>query len=49
MKINYLLAGDAVGVVEIKVSPLTLYTKQHKCCFIRHYMQEENKMTSKIF
>ncbi len=37
--------------VEIKVSPVTLYTKQssaHKRCFIRHYMQGEMKMTSII-
>ncbi len=36
---------------EIEVSPVTLYTKQrsaHKRCFIRHYMQDDMKMTSKI-
>ncbi len=52
MQINSLSAGGAVGVGEIKVPPVTLYTKQrsaHKRCFIRHYMQDEMKMTSKIF
>ncbi len=52
MQMNYLPAGGAVGVVEIEVSPVTLYTKQrsaHKRCFIRHYMQDEMKITSKIF
>ncbi len=52
MQINSLPAGGAVGVVEIEVSPVTLYTKQsssHKRCFIRPYMQDELKMTSKIF
>ncbi len=52
MEINSLPAGDAVVVVESEVSPVTLYTKQssaHKCCFIRHYMQDEMKMTSIIF
>ncbi len=52
MQINYLPAGGAVVVVESEVSPVTLYTKQssaHKRCFIRHYMQDEMKMASKIF
>ncbi len=52
MQINSLPAGGAVGVVEIEVSPVTLYTKQssaHKRCFIRHYMQDEMKMTNNIF
>ncbi len=52
MQIQYLPAGGAVEVVEIEVSPVTLYTKQssaHKHCFIRHYMQDKIKMTSKIF
>ncbi len=52
MQINYLPAGDAVVMVEIEVSPVTLYTKQssaHKRCFIRHYLQDEMKMTSKTF
>ncbi len=40
MLINYLPAGGAVGVGEIEVSPVT-----HKCCFIRHYRQDEMKMT----
>ncbi len=33
---------------ESEVSPVMLYTKQsssHKCCFLRHYMQDEMKMT----
>ncbi len=50
MQINSLPAGGAVG--ESEVSTVTLYTKQssaHKRCFIRHYMQDEMKMTSKIF
>ncbi len=52
MQINSLPAGGAVVVVESEVSPVTLYTKQrssHKRCFIRHYMQDEMKMTSNIF
>ncbi len=52
MQINSLPAGGAVGAGEIEVSPVTLYTKQssaHKHCFIRHYMQDEIKMTSIIF
>ncbi len=52
MQINYLPAGGANGVAEIEVSPVMLYTKQqssHKCFFIRHYMQDEMKMTSIIF
>ncbi len=52
MQINSLPAGGAVVVVEIEVSPVTLYTNQssaHKHCFIRHYMQDEMKMTSIIF
>ncbi len=52
MQIHSLPAGGAVGVVESEVSPVTLYTKQssaHKRCFIRHYMQDEMKMTSIIF
>ncbi len=50
MQIHYLPAGGAVGEGELEVSPVTLYTKQrtHKRCFIRHYMQDEMKMTSKI-
>ncbi len=39
MQINSLPAGGAVGVGEIAVSPVMLYTKQssaHKRCFIRH-------------
>ncbi len=50
MQINSLPAGGAVG--EREVSTVTLYTKQssaHKRCFIRHYMHDEMKMTSKIF
>ncbi len=50
MQINSLPAGGAVG--ESEVSRVTLYTKQssaHKRCFIRHYMQDEMKMTSIIF
>ncbi len=46
LQINYLPAGDAV--VASEVSMVTLYTKQssaHKHCFIRHYMQDEIKMT----
>ncbi len=49
MQINSLPAGGAVG--EREVSTVTLYTKQssaHKCCFVRHHMQDEMKMTSKI-
>ncbi len=49
---NSLPAGGTVGVGEIKVSPVTLYTKQgsdHKCCFIIHYMPDEMKMTSNMF
>ncbi len=52
MQIHSQPAGGTVGVVESKVSPVTLYTEQssaHKCCFIRHYMQDEMKITSKIF
>ncbi len=52
MQIKYLPAGGAVVAGEIEVSPVTLYTKQssdHKRCFIRHYMQDEMKMTSNIF
>ncbi len=52
MQINSLPAGGTVGAVEIEVSLVTLYTKQssaHKHCFIRHYMQDEMKMTSNIF
>ncbi len=52
MQINSLPAGGTVGAGEIKVFPVTLYTKQsstHKHCFIRHYMQDELKITSKIF
>ncbi len=52
MQINSLPAGGAVGAGEFEVSPVTLYTKQrsaHKHCFIRHYMQDEMKMTSIIF
>ncbi len=52
MQINYLPAGGSVGVVENWVFPVTLYRKQslfaHKRCF-RHYIQDEMKMTSKIF
>ncbi len=52
MQINSLPAGGAVGAGESEISPVTLYIKQssaHKRCFIRHYMQDEMKMTSKIF
>ncbi len=53
MKINYLPAGGAVGTGEmLEVSLVTLYTKQsstHKRGFIRHYMQDEMKITSNIF
>ncbi len=52
MQMNSLPARGAVVVVEIEVSPVTLYTKQssaHKRCFIRHYMQDEIKITSNIF
>ncbi len=52
MQINSVSAGGAVGAAEIEVSPVTLYTKQssaHKRCFIRHYIQDEMKMTSIIF
>ncbi len=52
MQIHSLPAGGAVGAGEIEVSLVTLYTKQsssHKRCFIRHYMQDEMIMTSKIF
>ncbi len=48
VKMNYLEAL----IAETEVSPVTLYTKQssaHKCCFIRHYMQDEMKMVSNIF
>ncbi len=51
MQINSLPAGAAVGMVEIDISSVTLYTKQrsaHKCCFIRHYMQDEMKMQCSI-
>ncbi len=49
IQINSLPAGGAVVVVESEVSLATLYTKQsstHTPCFI---MQDEKKMTSKIF
>ncbi len=49
MQINSLPVGGAVGV---EIPPVTLYKKQHsadKRCFIRHYMQDEMKMTSKFF
>ncbi len=51
MQIHSLPAGGSVGVVEIEVSPVTLYTKQSPTqrCFIRHYLQDEMKMTSNIF
>ncbi len=52
MQMNSLPAGGAVGAGELEVSPVTLYTKQssaHKRCFIRHYMEDEMKMTSKSF
>ncbi len=52
MQMNYLPAGGGVGAGELEVSPVTLYTKQssaHKHCFIKHYMHDEMKMTSKIF
>ncbi len=52
MQMNYLPAGGAVGAGELEVSTVTLYTKQrsaHKRCFIRHYMQDEMKITSNIF
>ncbi len=44
MQIHSLPAGGAVGVGGSEVSPVTLYTS-----FIRHYMLDEMKMTSKIF
>ncbi len=50
MSINYLPAGGAVG--ESEVSTVTLHTKQssaHKRCFIRHYTQDEMKITSNMF
>ncbi len=49
MQINSLAAE---GAGEIEVSLVTEYTKQHsshKRFFIRHYMQDEMKMTSIIF
>ncbi len=52
MQTHSLPAGGAVVAGELEVSTVTLYTKQssaHKLCFIRHYMQDEMKMTSKIF
>ncbi len=52
MQMNYLPAGGAVAAEELEVSPLTVDTKKsstHKRCFIRHYMQDEMKMTSEIF
>ncbi len=52
MLINYLPVGGAVGVREIEVSPETPYTKQRSAqnaCFIRHYMEDDMKMTSQIF
>ncbi len=51
-QINSLPEGGAVRAGELEVSPVMLYTKQsscHKRCFIRHYMQDEMKITSKIF
>ncbi len=51
MQINYLPAGGAVGAGELEVSTVMPFTKKnsaHKRCFIRHYMQDEMKMTSKI-
>ncbi len=44
-QIHSLPLGAAFGALNIAVSPVTLYTKQHyKCCFIRHYRQDEMKM-----
>ncbi len=42
------------AIVEIDVSPITAVHKAalrsaHKHCFIRHYMQDDMKMTSNIF
>ncbi len=51
MQIHSLPVGGTVGV-EIVVSPVTLYKKQRsadKRCFIRHYTQDEMKMTSNFF
>ncbi len=47
MQINSLPAGGAVGAGELEVSPVTLYTKQSSTH--KHYMQDEMKMTSKMF
>ncbi len=47
MQMYSLPAGGAVGVGEVEVSPVTLYTKQHfahKHCFIRHYIQDETNI-----
>ncbi len=52
MQSNSLPAGSTVVVLEIKVSPVTLYTNQssaHKLCFIRHYMQDENENDIQYF
>ncbi len=49
---NYLPAGGTVVAGVLRVYPVTLYTKQsfaHKRCFIRQYMQDEIKITSKLF
>ncbi len=44
-QIHSLPLGAAFGALNIAVSPVTLYTKQHyKRCFIRHYRQDEMKM-----
>ncbi len=44
-QIHSLPLGAAFGALNIAVSPVTLYTKQHyKHCFIRHYRQDEMKM-----
>ncbi len=43
MQIHSLPAGGTFRG-EIEVSPVMLYTKQrsaHRCCFIRHYMQDK--------
>ncbi len=52
MQANSLPVGGAVVVVELEVSLVTLYTKQsssHKRCFFTYYMQDEIKMTSKMY
>ncbi len=52
MQINYLPVGGAVVAGESEVSSVMLDTKQssaHKRFFIKHYMQDEMKMTANIF